>query len=313
MRHRRFFAREQRVDVGFEPFEKGRVAEERVFDDLCETCAQFPHRQCGEGIEIGEHRGRLMESADQILTARMIHAGLAADRRIHLRQQGRRNLDEIDAALIARGGKPRDVAHDATAQRQHTGIATEAVGHQHIENARDVGQRLERFAVGQDALDDSPVRKPSLDGVGVERRYGRITYQDHIARAYPLAEDRGVVEQTAADQDRVGACAECNIQDFHATWSIDAVVPDSPRSARSAAIGERHRQRSLVLARDVFCNRLNLAAVGADDQIRCFPITGGPGPRAAPRVLPPDPRSRANGRARPWRTRSACCATLVSR
>ena len=47
----------------------------------------------------------------------MVDAGLAAHRRIHLRQQRGRNLDEGHAAQIGRGRVAGDVADDAAAQR----------------------------------------------------------------------------------------------------------------------------------------------------------------------------------------------------
>ena len=39
-----------------------------------------------------------MEDADEVLALRRVDAGLAADRAIDLREQGRRNLDEANAA-----------------------------------------------------------------------------------------------------------------------------------------------------------------------------------------------------------------------
>ena len=41
-----------------------------------------------------------MEGPDQVLAARCINRGLAANRRVDLRQEGGRDLHEIDAALI---------------------------------------------------------------------------------------------------------------------------------------------------------------------------------------------------------------------
>ena len=67
----------------------------------------------------------------------VIDAGLAADRGIHLRQQRRRHLHVGDAALVAGGGKPGQIAHHAAAERDDRAIAPEAIGDQHIEETRD--------------------------------------------------------------------------------------------------------------------------------------------------------------------------------
>ena len=45
-----------------------------------------------------------MECADQVLSQRVVHADLAADRAVHLRQQRRRDMHERDAAQ-KRGGR----------------------------------------------------------------------------------------------------------------------------------------------------------------------------------------------------------------
>ena len=72
---------------------------------------------------------------------RMVDRGLAAHRRVDLREQGRRNLDERDAALIDGGGEARDVAHNAAAQRDDCGAPLTAMLEQRVE------QRVERLPV----------------------------------------------------------------------------------------------------------------------------------------------------------------------
>ena len=98
----------------------------------------------GERVGIGEHGGGLMKRADEVLAAGMVDAGLAADRRIHLREQRGWNLHERDAALVTGGREAGHVADHAAAQRNDAGIARKAVGDEHVEHARDVGERLVR-------------------------------------------------------------------------------------------------------------------------------------------------------------------------
>jgi hypothetical protein len=52
-----------------------------------------------------------------------VDAGLAADRGIDLGQKRRRHLDEVDAAQQHRGGKAREIADHAAAQRHQRGPA----------------------------------------------------------------------------------------------------------------------------------------------------------------------------------------------
>ena len=63
------------------------------------------------------HGARLVERSDHVLAERVIDAGLAADRRIHLREQRRRHLHERHPALVDRRGEAGDVADHAAAER----------------------------------------------------------------------------------------------------------------------------------------------------------------------------------------------------
>src|SRR6185312_14465339 len=83
----------------------------------------------GERIEqrgVGDHQNRLVKGADQVLAVARIDAGLAADRRVDLRQQRGRHLHEIDAAAYARRGEAGEIADDAAAERDHQIAALDA-------------------------------------------------------------------------------------------------------------------------------------------------------------------------------------------
>ena len=115
----------QVVDVLLEPGEERRVDDDAVLDDLGEAGGELARRQRCERAGIREHRDRLMERADHVLAARMVDGRLAADRGVDLREQRRRHLHEIDAALVARGDVARQVADDAAAERDEAAVAVE--------------------------------------------------------------------------------------------------------------------------------------------------------------------------------------------
>ena len=106
----------QAIAVFPERFKDGR-GQRTVFDDLAQPAPHFPRRERGKEGGIGEHDLGLTERADQVFDARKVHRGLSADGGIHLREEGRRDLNAVDAPHIERGGKSADIPHDAAAQR----------------------------------------------------------------------------------------------------------------------------------------------------------------------------------------------------
>ena len=70
---------QQLIEVLFDPVEKHRIEDQRVFDDLGQTRAQFARRQRGQRGGVGHHDRRLVKSTDEVLAAGMIDAGLATD------------------------------------------------------------------------------------------------------------------------------------------------------------------------------------------------------------------------------------------
>ena len=62
----------------FEPIKERGIAKEPVLDDLGDARPQFARRQSRQGGGIRDHSDRLMECTDQILTAGVVHARLAA-------------------------------------------------------------------------------------------------------------------------------------------------------------------------------------------------------------------------------------------
>ena len=73
--------------LDFQPVEESCIAEQSVLGDFGITCSQFAPRQRVEQANVGDHRHRLMEGADQVLAMGGIDAGLAADGRVDLGQK----------------------------------------------------------------------------------------------------------------------------------------------------------------------------------------------------------------------------------
>ena len=104
-----------------------------------------------------------MEGADEVLALRQVEADLAADGRVDLGEQRRRQLDERDAAQPGRGQEPSRIAERAAAAGDDR-IAALHVTRGQLTNARLVGaQRLGRLAARQQErldLDRARVRRP---------------------------------------------------------------------------------------------------------------------------------------------------------
>jgi hypothetical protein len=126
-------------------------------------------------------------SSDQILAARMVDAGLAAHRRVHLGQQRRGHLDERDPALIAGGRKAGHVADHSAAERDDAGVAGESIGDQHIEHPGNIGESLVNLPVRKRHLDATARRERGGKSGRVQRPHGGVRHEQHVARR-----DRGI-------------------------------------------------------------------------------------------------------------------------
>ncbi len=94
-------------------------ADDSGLDDFVQTGAIFALGKRLQHRGIDQHGQRLMEAADQILPAHQIDAGLAADGRIHLRQQRGGDLQDGNAAHEDGRQKTGHVGDDAAAERDH--------------------------------------------------------------------------------------------------------------------------------------------------------------------------------------------------
>src|SRR5437868_12759680 len=75
VRQRGRVARQQTFGIRVEPVEELPIDDEAVLDDLGEPGAQLPVGKRRKRVGVCEYRCRLMERADEILAAWMIHAG----------------------------------------------------------------------------------------------------------------------------------------------------------------------------------------------------------------------------------------------
>ena len=96
-----------------------------------------------------------MKRADKVLTLGEVDAGLAADRGVHLREQRRGYLDNVDPAHVDGGQETSDVAGDTSAERHDAGCAVGAGG------VHPVGQTFN-------------LRKPLVAFTGLEFEQGKV-------------------------------------------------------------------------------------------------------------------------------------------
>ncbi|MNS87181.1 hypothetical protein D3C72_1211150 [compost metagenome] len=179
-----------------------------------------------------------MEGADHVLAERVVDAGLAAHRRIHLRQQRGRHLDERHPAHIAGGGKPGHVAHHPAAQRHQRGLAVGAGLQQRVEDQVQRFPLLEGLAVGQrDRAHGLAERlQAGLDARCVQRPYGFIGDDDGVLAAHVRAQQFGVVQQAGTDMDGVAALAQVDFKRNHGLGSC-AGGSDAPGGAEAGCGG----------------------------------------------------------------------------
>ena len=108
---------DQRRAVRFAPRKKVGIVDQAVFDHFGIACAQLADRQSIECRRVDQDERGLIKGTDEVLARAGVDRRLAADRRIDLREQGRRDLNDRAAALDDGSRKAGDVADDAAAKR----------------------------------------------------------------------------------------------------------------------------------------------------------------------------------------------------
>ena len=139
----------QRVHVSLDPVVEVHVGNGTVLDDFGQTGAEFASWQRLQRVEIAHHALRLVEGTDHVLAKRVVDRGLAAHRRIDLRQQRGGHLHKGHAPHVACCSEAGHVAHHATAQGEHHGLAITAVSQQGIEDEVQRFPGLVRLSIRQ--------------------------------------------------------------------------------------------------------------------------------------------------------------------
>ena len=157
-------------------------------------------------------RDRLVKRADQVLAGGMVHAGLAADRGVDLREQRGRQLDEIDTALVTGGGEPGHVADHAPAERGDARIAVEARRRPCASKMRaTVASVLCSLSVGKRESLHALARQARPHALQVQRAHGLAGDDQHVPGVDRAAQDRRVAQQSGPDQDRILATAQPDV------------------------------------------------------------------------------------------------------
>ena len=122
------------------------AVEQRVLPQLAETGAALAIGERGKRREAARDQARLVERADEVLAGGQIDCGLAADRGVGHRDECRRQLDDRDAAVQRRCDEAREVADDATAERDDGTAAIEAARDELLAQRLVDRERLARLA-----------------------------------------------------------------------------------------------------------------------------------------------------------------------
>ena len=131
-------AREDLPPASLEEFEEVPVADQAVLHNLGVAGAEFARAQGVESARIRQNQRGLMECADEVLAVRRIDAGLAADARIDLGQERRRDLDETHAPAKRGGAEAGEIADDPAAKRDHDVAPLDAGGDQRVRDASEL-------------------------------------------------------------------------------------------------------------------------------------------------------------------------------
>ena len=228
-----------------------RVADRAVLDHLGEARGELAVGQRAQAVGVDQHGARLVERADHVLAERMVDAGLAADRRVDLREQRRRHLHERHAALVDRGGEAGEVADDAAAQRDQR---RRALGPQLEEARQDVVQRrpgLVRLAVRDE------------DRLAGDARRGEARAQ----RREPVRGDDRIGDDDRARRGSSGASsAPASREQARRRCGSDSCARRARRRASCMAVTPA--ARSAAPASSARAKRAISLAVGLDDDGR---------------------------------------------
>ncbi len=225
-----------------------RAVQQPVLRHLRPARAELARRQRGERRRVGEHEPGLVERADQVLAVRRVDAGLAADAAVHLGQQGGRALHEVQAAQHAGRAEPREVAHDAAAERHDDGAAVGARGQHRLAHARVLLPRLRCLAGGHEDLRgelQARIGQAFAQRGQVQGCDRGVADDEHApARADACDLSARAAKQPIADQDRVAAARERDREPLRRAVGEHG-VGDAARGDLGGLVGAGHVQFGL--------------------------------------------------------------------
>src|SRR6266404_1797483 len=218
--------------------EQPRIEDDAVLDDLREAGDELAARQRTQRLDVGEHEARLREGAEQVLAGDVVDPGLAADRRIHLREERRRHLHARDAAQIRRRREAGEIADDAAAERDHGAAALDAGVDELVVDEREPREVLVLLAVGD--LDGGRLERSVAQGrqrpIEIQISDRRVRHHRHSCSTPRLGELRPELAQTSgADVDRIPPCAELYVDDFHCCRSRSNLATRSQISSTTSS------------------------------------------------------------------------------
>ncbi|MNZ94076.1 hypothetical protein D3C78_1131770 [compost metagenome] len=141
----------------------------------------------------------------------MVDAGLAADRRVDLGQQGGRHLDEVDAALIAGGSEAGHVTDHAATQGDHGGAAVVPCSQQAIEDQLQGFPVLVGFAIGQYHRQHRIGTQGLAQAFEIQGRDGLVGNDGNLPPGDVRRQQLGLVQQAFANVDRVATLAQVDL------------------------------------------------------------------------------------------------------
>ncbi len=152
-----------------------------------------------------------MKGAHQVFAGFQVDADFAADRTVHLRQQGGGRLDERDAAQINRGEKSGQIPHHAATQGDEEGFPFQAVRGQLVAGGLDHFEAFGSFAVRHA---NQPRFKPGgtesgQSRLGVEARHPVVGNDRAAAAEFPFGgKSAQLGKQTGSHKNGIAAMTQ---------------------------------------------------------------------------------------------------------
>ena len=125
----------------------------RLLDALGQAGGDVAALERAQARDVGDHRGRLVERAEQVLRERVVDGDLAAERAVDLREQRRRQVHVRDPAHVRARDPAAEVGDHAAAEREDHVAARERAAREPAPQPDRLLEALARLA-GRDRADE---------------------------------------------------------------------------------------------------------------------------------------------------------------